>query len=667
MFEKIQVLAIYAFIGLLIALWPIMIRLIPERSGAFFGESKFQQFQSAVAILFVLISTSIPIFVVFSTSTSAPLIALVGLCGLIAVGSAFHRRDFIPINAAYIFAALLLSVTLPWWKRGQLTWLEIFLFSATVLVVIAITRKSIVDQTLSSVKLIQNATFLVVIAVLSFVTTQLHDETLFTTWHHWGAYIGPSELLLAGARLFLDIPAQYGLGPTLIIASACGQNCWEGMYYIVGSSTIIFATLIAYLALSMTNEKISVDCIPRWLVLALCIVCCFLWGGYPAHLSLPLSYPSSGGLRFLPAIAFVTLLIRFDYNFQNKDGQAKWGHFAWCLASLWSPESGFYATCIWWPYYLLLRSSQARNDHELGIHLFKAVITLLMVTLGLVTVFTTIYWVIYHALPSAQTFFAYALNPPGPLTIDPNGTIWFFVAVIVLSVFHNWHTFQCDGNTPLFRRGFVLLLLTYSTFSYFLGRSHDNNILNILPFIFLLLLNIYGTSAKYLARTIAATLLATLIGWSYTINWDSWFESDGRLNTFEFNSRWINNVFKENKDSKGQRKDWPFPDDAIRALSEIHRNTDEPVTVVSSWSGIASTNPEQVWSAFHGPANIVLFPSATRRRFLLNTAITIKRSGWLIIPQSELRGTLVADFDSVYRRSLERDYGAFHAIRFAPR
>lgn len=110
----------------------------------------------------------------------------------------------------------------------------------------------------------------------------------------------------------------------------------------------------------------------------------------------------------------------------------------------------------------------------------------------------------------------------------------------------------------------------------------------------------------------------------------------------------------------------PFPDDTARALSETQRDTREPVTVISSWNGLPSTNAEAVWSAFHGPANIVLFPSAMRRRFLTQTAGALERSGWLIIPHSELRGTLIADFDIVYSRTEVRDSGSVLAIRYAP-
>ena len=667
MLEKIQVLTIYALFGLSIALWPIFIRFMPAIYEAPRGFAKFSIVNFVLAVLFGLFFIATPLLIVFSTTISLPIVALVIVCALIAIKLAFHQRQFAPMTALYIFAALLLTITLPWWRRGQLTWLEVILFTAIMLIVIEIIQKTPLRPIKLWVKSAQNIAFLIIVIALSFVTSQLHEETLLVAWHHWGAYIGPSELLLAGARIFLDIPAQYGLGPTLMIASACGHSCWEGMYYLVGGTTIVFTILIVYLALDITHKADNQRGISRSLVLILCIVCCFFWAGYPANISLPLSFPSAGGLRFLPALALMTLLIRFDSKLQNEKNFAYYGHFGWCMTALWSPESGFYATCIWWPYYMLLRTSNSKNCTEMIINLSKATAALLLVAIGLVAFFITAYWLIYSAIPNSSTFFAYALNPPGPLPIDPNGAIWLFITVVILASLNNWYMFKHSGNTILFRREFLLLLFTYSTFSYFLGRSHDNNILNIMPFMLLLLLHIFSTSTVRSIRLTTATLLAALLGWSITFGWDAWVQPSGKLNTIEFNTSWTSALNFDIKPDQAHTAYAPFPKDAARALSEIQRDWLEPVTIVSSLNGLASTDAAAVWSAFHGPANIVLFPSATRRRFLAQTAGTLKRSGWLVISRTELHSSLLADFDSVYTRTDELDFGTFYAIRFSPK
>jgi len=669
MLEKVQVLTIYALVGLSIALWPILIRFMPATYGVPRGLAKFSGANSVLAVLFCLFFIATPLLIAFSTTSSLPIVALVVVCALIAIRLAFHQRRFALMTAMYTFAALLLTITLPWWRRGQLTWLEVILFTAIMLIVIEIIQKTPLWPIKLWVKSAQNVVFLIIVIALSFVTSQLHDEPLLIAWHHWGAYIGPSELLLAGARLFLDIPAQYGLGPTLMIASVCGQNCWVGMYYLVGSATALFAIFIAYIALGILAKGGGNSGIPRWLVLALCVICCFFWAGNPSNVSLPLAFPSQSGLRFLPILVLVTVLIQIDNQLQNKTYATVIGHVGWCLVTLWSPESGFYATCVWWPYYLLLQCTKSKSQGEIIASFFRALGVLLLVAACLVAIFVTAYKLVYGTLPIASTLFIYALNPPGPLPIDFNGTIWFFISLVALAFINNWQIFKQSGNTALFRRGFLLLLLAYSTFSYFLGRSHDNNILNIAPFMLLVLLHCFSTSAAHTSRAIATALLAALIGWSSTFGWYAWHPSSERLSNIAFDPSWVNAAISDGKLGTANLTVVysPFPDDATRALEEIQRDTLEPATVVvNTWNGLSSTNSEAVWSGFHGPANIAMFPSATRRIFLTRTANTLRRSGWLIISQSQLHSALIADFDSVYLRTAERDFGTFHAIRYVP-
>ena len=80
---------------------------------------------------------------------------------------------------------------------------------------------------------------------------------LQTAWHHWGAYIGPAQLVFAGVLPLHDIPLQYGFGPTMLLAASCKINCWSGMYWLTGITTI-FTQTIAYnaadLVISITTS-----------------------------------------------------------------------------------------------------------------------------------------------------------------------------------------------------------------------------------------------------------------------------------------------------------------------------------------------------------------------------------------------------------------------------
>ena len=368
--------------------------------------------------------------------------------------------------------------------------------------------------------------------LVSFSTGIFHDpEAFLFAWHHWGAYVGPSEMVRSGARLFRDVPAQYGLGPTVLIAAMGGHGCWLGVYYLAGLSTLLFALIVAGIALNawrMPSGAFSV-----FVILALCLFCCFFWTSYPPHAGTTLMTPSVSGMRFLPVTAMVAWLLWRDRSPVAASSGWQRAHLLWAFGVLWSPESAFYVTFVWWPYYLWLRCSEGSGPGgtvRLSI-LPRAAGILLLRFFVVLFCFIAGYWLIYRTTPTAYGYFAYVINPPGLLPINPSGAILFFVAVLVLGLAALYSTLRLSGNTREFRQIFLLVLLAYATFSYFLGRSHDNNLLNLLPFQLLVLLVAFRAPIADWARTAAAVLLASLIGWSSVFGWDVWREatSNGRL------------------------------------------------------------------------------------------------------------------------------------------
>ncbi len=659
MTDKFPILILYAFAGLLIGLWPTIALYLRRTAVATLSPAPIARHELR-AISAGLLIISFGLLYVGAAATPA----LIGASALIAVIAAFHQGRFVPTYALAVLVGLVIAATLPWWRRDpgpalNLSWIELTVFSviATATLWILKTDKDKLESSTRyrSISAIQIGVFVAIAVILSFTTGFFNN----TSWHHWGAYIGPSELLLTGAKLFRDFPAQYGFGPTVLIASVCGKNCWGGMYYLVGFSTLLFSILIAAIALGSNKHSPP----QRALILLLVVVCCFLWTSYPPNASLATNTPSVTGLRFLPVLALVALLLWIDRRKNNQPYPTIYGHMAWAATALWSPESAFYATFVWWPYYLFLRGASADNNRTRTIELLRALGILLAVLVALVLCFQVSYWLVYQTTPSIYGYFAYALNPPGPMPIAPKGAVWFFIAVISLGIAANWQTFCQSGNSPAFRRGLLLSLMAYGTFSYYLGRSHDNNILNSAPFLLLVLLNVHATTIPASWRKgAAAALLACLLSWVSVFGWDIWLGTawPGSGKVFEFNSAKFRQEFSDGED-------WRRSEDAGRAITYIRKNFGEPVTVLDNFMNLASTASASAWSAIHGPANFTFIPSARRREFLSRTAATINRRGWLVIHKEYLVTEWLSDFDSVYTRTQELDFGEYHVIRYAPR
>ena len=253
--DKLPVLISYALFGILIGLSPILLSLLPRPS-----------IQPDRGLNRVLIGAAVLIAAMLAAFFSIPNgMAFVGACVLLAFLASFRTSGGvrIPIVLA-AFAGLLISATLPWWRRTEgflpvMSWNELALFiliTGGALYLLTISREPVAaHHRLVNFALL--GLFLLTVALVSFSTGIFHDpEAFLLAWHHWGAYVGPSEMVRSGARLFRDVPAQYGLGPTVLIAAIGGQGCWLGVYYLAGLSTLLFAPIVAGIALNAWRRPV---------------------------------------------------------------------------------------------------------------------------------------------------------------------------------------------------------------------------------------------------------------------------------------------------------------------------------------------------------------------------------------------------------------------------
>jgi hypothetical protein len=670
--DKLPVLIIYALIGILIGLSPVLLSFLPQSS-----------IRPNRGPNHVLIGAAVLITAMLAALLSIPNgAAFVGACILLAFFASFRTCGSVRIPIVLsAFSGLLISANLPWWRRTEgflpaMSWSELVFFvviTGGALYLLTITKGPVgAHHRLLDFALF--GLFLLTVALISFSTGIFHDPQAFVlAWHHWGAYVGPSEMVRAGARLFRDVPTQYGLGPTILIAAIGGQGCWQAIYFLAGLSTLLFASMVAGIALNAWPRSAGVR--NAFVSLVLSLFCCFFWTSYPPHACAPLMTPSVSGMRFLPVTAMVAWLLWRNRSFVAASSGRQVAHLIWAFGVLWSPESAFYVTFVWWPYYLWLRCSKEPGPGgtvQLSI-LPRAAGMLLLTLLLVLSCFIVGYWLVYRTTPTAYGYLAYAIDPPGPLPINPFGAILFFITVLALGLAALCSTLRLLGNTREFRQIFLLVLLAYSTFSYFLGRSHDNNLLNLLPFQMLVLLVSFRAPLPAWARTTAVALLASLLGWSSLFGWDVWQEMiwNGRL--FEFNPQAMRVSFSYNDPytaecvRRFQAVDAGDPVDAARAANYIEGNFHEPLTILDFAMDLRVTDNGAVWSAVQGPENFVYVPSARRQEFLISTAKLLGRNGWLVVDRKFPADEWLTDFQSAYRTERTMDFGSYYAIRFVPK
>jgi hypothetical protein len=575
--------------------------------------------------------------------------------GLVAVISSVSgkRIDVVAMSVGYF--ALCITATLLWWGRALHApyispYALVFFFFVAAGLIHLFRKQGPTGEVRSPV--IWILVYSCLAAWLTF-STGIFDGIgqLRKLWRHWGAYVGPAELLQSGAAIFHDFPAQYGLGPTALIAGFCGPDCWHAMYFVAGFATLAYSILIAVMALALTRDRWWI----RITVLILCLAVCFFWSGSPDNLSSPMTTPSVSGMRFLPAAVLLTFLF-FAEDIGQSKAKVLVAQALWMLGVLWSPESAFYVTFLWWPYYLFVRRAEGGLKARVR-GIMKPAANLLAALVLLVLAFVGIYWLVYQETPTLYGIFAYAINPPGPLPIKWNGAVWFFLSVMVIGLGTSVYSFRKTGDTTHFRRGYLVLLASYGATSYFLGRSQDNNLLNIMPLFLLVILNAMSAAqSKVLWRT-SVVLAVTLLAWLPFFEWQAWQHDlkDGGL--FEFDSH-LDSRFGMHHHHSGE---------VWRAIYSISRQYHEPITVLSNSYLLLRAFPPHPWSAINGPENFAYIPSERRREFVVRTAASLKRTGWVVVARDFPADEWLADFDAAYRRDLSLDFGSYYAIRYIPK
>ena len=336
-----------------------------------------------------------------------------------------------------------------------------------------------------------------------------------TAWHHWSAYLSPVEALLAGGVPFRDFPIQYGCGPTLLLAASCGRNCAQGLFTVAVVANALYFTVLTCCALILTQGLARGR---RIMTVAAMFCATMLWTGLPLDVVGPAQTPSVAGLRFLPIALLLLHILDAEAHSKRRD----WiGHLIWLADVFWSPEAAFFGSLVWWPY-LALRNGEARDKPVAGLVRGGLIgITCLGGALGAGAL---AYQLVYGTTLRLDSYLAYLLHPPGPLAVNPLGSVWMGLATIVIAL----PLLMMHGLSPRARPLYATLLGLFAAGTYYLSRAHDNNILNLFPFLILVMLaslELLNEGQQPLARFgdgFVKTLLAAIIAGPALFGSASW-------------------------------------------------------------------------------------------------------------------------------------------------
>jgi hypothetical protein len=509
------------------------------------------------------------------------------------------------------------------------------------------------------------ALLLLGIVAVSLTGVMQSPQGFGTVWHHWSVYVGAAEALLGGAIPFSDYPVQYGMGPTLLVAALCRNECWSGTYIAVVATNLLYLLAMGGAVVLLIRK------LPMGLTLvALAAMGCaiLMWTGYPPDFKGPIATPSVDGIRFFPLAALLLFIIAAEKLGFRMDAA---GHALWLLGVVWSPEAAFYATVVWWPYLALRRAQTigATSAQDVAIAVLRGAGVAIVATVVAFAALAALFWIAYHQLPSIAGFTAYIRNPPGILPANPTGPIWLALAAAAAVA-----VAQLRADARGIRVGFVCLMGLLGAGSYYLGRSHDNNVLNLLPFVVLALTAALGIGLKDVASGFAQVALSGLVALLATFGFESWDVAAQSGQAWNIGPGFINDLRLATPESSAlvdaSLANSPSGHspvaDAAAALDWLRtRGEGKPVWVSPSMF-LPYGPPGAVWTAMSDVGAYALLPQDEVGVFIRNGAQHLNKPGWILVDRAQTT-PWPALFFAAYNLTEQRDFGGYTAYRLAPK
>ena len=326
---------------------------------------------------------------------------------------------------------------------------------------------------------------LVLLAWPSFRTDFFTDPNAL---HHWSHWIGPAESVREGGWLLWDVPSQYGFLSILSIAVLPVSTAWQALY-LIQSVTVWIVAILVYIVFQRNRKGFLNGIFSCCMALA---AVCFMSGA--KDLIGPQLVVSVGPMRFVWCHVLLFLVWLFLLRPHPSLRLFRWlGSIAWLIGVLWSAESAVYSTAVFGAASFILAVQaimEARKNGENwrtapGRFLPYALTPLFLLFLALTAI--TLYYRVYLGTgPDWYAYIDYVVTYVGgqcALPIEATGPVWvLFMAFCIVSTMMAEQAHK-DAFSPRLAALAGFWGATWAVSSYFVSRSHPNNVNNLMPVI----------------------------------------------------------------------------------------------------------------------------------------------------------------------------------------
>jgi hypothetical protein len=343
----------------------------------------------ALATVLTFLTAASAIVVAFSTGRwlAFPLtfVQLGALVFILRRVEGIHARDLVALLAVAL-AAWVAAIPLIWWEPAySALMLQLPSGLVTILVAGGIALWGIGTPLRSSAlsdlfRRIDRAVDIGAVAIFWLLAAR--TDGLFEAYgplgtiHHWGAFVGPAEQVRAGGWLLWDVPSQYGLLLTWVLAWLPFSSVWQSLYFL-NAATLFLAALGVYWSL----RSLRPDAFGKIVALSSAIAAVFLASTWAPNLDPTHYFPSSGPLRFIWCYLLLAILTFESRTAPGSRGQVLFilaGSVTWLLGVLWSFESAAQCTAVWLPAYAYIVITRDLEDKVRGRLSWRLIVQLLL-------------------------------------------------------------------------------------------------------------------------------------------------------------------------------------------------------------------------------------------------------------------------------------------------
>ena len=309
--------------------------------------------------------------------------------------------------------------------------------------------------------------------------------------HHMSYFVGPAELYKQGFVPFWEIPSQYGGLYYILSAKLPFGSPWINFLIMNRIITFLLGVIFYFSIRFLWSNSNSL------MIAFVTIFACYWCVGWEGDLVGPLQFPSTSGPRFLPSFILVFLgiiITQVKLTSKKKPLLICFNLLAtitYALCSLWSIEAFLYSMGFWVSFQLITLIGYLRVNPTLkAIRKIKRAAFVGLYLLGPIVGAWSLFFIWHQNHYSTgfdpSSFIEYAItykNGFGAVPITLVSPVWILLFVFI---FGSVVSVKVDRiNHPMAPLLVGTLGWLWTCASYYISRSHPNNIANLMPQIFL--------------------------------------------------------------------------------------------------------------------------------------------------------------------------------------